>query len=73
MSKVKDALNDYDMILAFATVLTDVGFFSSASDVIDYFEKPHNWINEYVVWIKYGQPTYDDENWDEFVKQVTNI
>lgn len=55
-----------DDIVAFARILVYAGYFERQLDIVEYFESPYKWFDEYSCWRKLGSPFPDDASWNEF-------
>ena len=60
--------SDYDTVLDFAKVLNLAKEFNKVSDLLYFFDNPHEWDEEYKAWVEVAKPTEEDaEGWEEFV------
>lgn len=57
---------DYRELGSFASVLYDADEFDDVSELLYYIEKPYKWDTEHDKWEEMGNPSSDDDEWDEF-------
>jgi hypothetical protein len=54
----------------FGQALVSAGIFTTAQEVMDYWEKPHKWDPEHDIWHYLQRPGPDNASWELFVRKV---
>lgn len=58
----------------FARVLVEAGLVPDVDGILDFYEKPYKWDDDYALWVRFGRPTSDDEIvWEKFVDEVIGM
>jgi hypothetical protein len=63
----------YPNVIGFAGILVRANELDSATEVLDYLEKPHKWDPEYELWVGCGHPDLDDQGWNWFTRKLEEL
>ena len=70
MGKFEEVLNRYTELTSFVIALRDVDVLKDIEDVIAFLLQPSDYDDLFAIWIEFGQPTKDDETWQDFYSAV---
>jgi len=57
----------------FARVLWESDLLNSGEDILDFYEKPYKWDEEFLIWLSYGSPDSESLAWDDFLAKVQSL
>lgn len=61
------------LTFAVARMLVSADWFTTAEEVLDYFDKPHRYQPEADLWIDAGRPSLDEPGWDLFAARLARL